>query len=213
MADAQVTADPDRVVLTFQWRDSSAGLMRSETFGPWVADEDETHLAAIRDFVLDWQRLTGLKADVVTMAIAFDPDAWIREQESGAAMTAEAAEAVTSQAGQPEFSGVVIIEWPPPAPGGGAHRPLPGWGCAILDAGSGKPVTTVEKISIPAVTAEANDFITCWLTMFADDDGNPVLFPEEIPGRPGSVKACLDESGNVRTGKFPFLVAEMRVRQ
>lgn len=71
----------DRVVLTFQWRDPPSGLLRSETFGPWETADDLAHMGAIRDFIADWARLTGLNADVVTIAVAFDPAAWVREHE------------------------------------------------------------------------------------------------------------------------------------
>lgn len=108
----------------------------------------------------------------------------------------------------------MIIEWPAPgkqdSPYYGA---MPGWKCAIFDAETGKPVNTVQKIAIPAVTADAVHWVTCWLTMDADDDGKPVLFPEPSPGKPGSVKICVDGDGKVRTGTFPFLVSEMRIRQ
>ena len=70
----------------------------------------------------------------------------------------------------PAYCGRVIIEWPAP----GRSPVLPAWGCAIFDAETGKPVATAEKITIPAVTASAAEVITCELTMFADEDGNPV---------------------------------------
>jgi hypothetical protein len=108
------------------------------------------------------------------------------------------------------YYGRVIIEWPEP-PERKWHS-LVGWRCAVLDAETGKPVITVSKITLPAITADARGWITCELTMFADDDGMPVLSPGEYPGRPGSVKIYMDGDGNVRTGTFTFIVAEMRVR-
>lgn len=127
-------------------------------------------------------------------------------------MTAEPDEITEAGAEAPQYYGAVIIEWPAPKQVD-PDRPLAGWGCSILDAGTGKQITTVEKISIPAVTADATNFITADLTMFADEDGLPVLFPEPSPGKPGSVKIFLDADGKPRAGTFPFLVAEMRVRQ
>ena len=109
--------------------------------------------------------------------------------------------------------GRVIIEWPAPH----GDRPLPGWGCSILNAETGKPIVSVEKLSIPAVTADASGLITCWLTMFADPDGKPLLELERTPdpqGRPGHIgyeRIYTDDEGRIRTGTFPFEVAEMRV--
>jgi len=78
VADTQVTGD--LVVLTFQWRDAS-GLIGSETFGPWEADRDGMYTASVRDFIAGWARLTGLRADVVTIAAVLDPAGWVRERE------------------------------------------------------------------------------------------------------------------------------------
>lgn len=101
----------------------------------------------------------------------------------------------------PVLYGYVIIEWPAPKPG--PHpRGMPAWGCSIFDAASGKQITTVETINIPAVRADATTWVTCWLTMFADAEGKPVL-----DGTPQMV------DGAVRMETFPFLVSEMRVRQ
>lgn len=131
-------------------------------------------------------------------------------------MTTEATEAGTrSDETGPVYCGRVIIEWPAPH----ESRPLPGWGCAILNADTGKPVTTVEKLSIPAVTADAQGAITCWLTIFTDQDGKPLLELERRPRPDGKGWAELvylrdgDMSKGIATGTFPFLVAEMRVRQ
>ena len=115
----------------------------------------------------------------------------------------------------PAHYGRVIIEWPAP----GRSPALPGWGCSVFDAETGKPVVTVEKIIIPAVTATATDVITCDLTMFANPDGKPLLELERVPdphGRPGHAgygRIYTDGEGKIRTGTFTFPVAEMRVRQ
>jgi hypothetical protein len=118
-------------------------------------------------------------------------------------MTTEAAEAKES-AGTEQVPcyGYVIIEWPPPRPGGGP-RAMPAWGCAIFDAATGKPVLTVTKITVPSVTAPAAGFVTCDLTMFADEAGLPVLLQRE--------DGAFAEGG-LKTGTFRFYVAEMRVR-
>jgi hypothetical protein len=101
----------------------------------------------------------------------------------------------------------VIIEWPAPCKPG---APLAGWGCAIFDAGSGKMITTVSQVLIPAVRVVPERWIECELTMSAGEDGEPVIGLE--PGTSG-MSAVLDDDGNVRTGTFRFMVAEMRVAQ
>jgi hypothetical protein len=131
-------------------------------------------------------------------------------------MTTDAAEAEAAAAEDPgwpegpdrQYYGYVIIEWPAPRRSDGIPRMMPAWGCTILDAGTGKPITTVEKITVERVTADAQSFITADLAARADPDGNPVLFP----GEDGHCPVYLDEQGRIRTGVFPFIVAEMRVR-
>jgi hypothetical protein len=99
-----------------------------------------------------------------------------------------------------EFRGTVIIEWPAPArPGTGV---LPGWKVAIYDASApdaaeSKLITTVMRV---AVHASAQTIIEADVTMFADEDGNPVL-----DGAP------VVKDGDIVTATFPFLVAEMRI--
>jgi hypothetical protein len=117
-----------------------------------------------------------------------------------------------------QYYGYVIIEWPVPRRKDGIPRMMPAWDCSILDATTGKLITTVEKATILRVTADVQSFITCDLVMFADDKGMPLLFPERIPdpqgrpGRIGSERIYTDDDGKVRTGVFPFIVSEMRVR-
>jgi hypothetical protein len=114
----------------------------------------------------------------------------------------ELAEAIAESAGtdedEPAYYGRVIIEWP------AQHRKghvLASHGCAIFDAETGKPIPAVSRA---AITADVTGFITCDLTLLADEDGKPVLdrTPQFIANR----------DGEIRTGVFPFLVAEMRVR-
>lgn len=126
-------------------------------------------------------------------------------------MTTEVAEAgEIADGGMPEgprCCGHVIVEWPPVRRD--QPRPLAAWGCAIFDAETGEPIATAGKITIPAVTADVRDFITCELTMFADRDGMPVLFPDGA----GKFAVWTDDDGSIRTGTFRFYVAGMRVRQ
>ena len=129
-------------------------------------------------------------------------------------MTTEAAEAVVHDDEEgPVYFGRVIIEWPKPLrPGSGA---LQGWRCTIYDAETGKCINSVMKIDGPsvAVHSDAQRWVTADLTMFADEAGMPVLFPDELKAVPGSsVPVFMDEDGHVRWGTFSFLVTEMRVR-
>ena len=79
MADEQ--ARLGQVVLHLWWSDGS--LPRQETYGPWtVADDGEAHLAQVWDFLSDWTRVTGCRPAVATLAIAMDPDEWVRQRES-----------------------------------------------------------------------------------------------------------------------------------
>jgi len=98
--------------------------------------------------------------------------------------------------------GRVIIEWPGPQR---EKFALAGWMCAVYDAVTGKPVTTVMRARLPSVVvhADAQDMITADLTMLADDKGMPILFPEEHHA---------GDDGKIREGTFPFFVAEMHVR-
>jgi hypothetical protein len=107
--------------------------------------------------------------------------------------TAGAAEAA------PPYRGVIVIEWPAAA-GTGPYACMIGAKVAISDAVTGKPVVTCSSADI-TVHADANALVTADLTLFADEDGEPVLDGEPVPDGEGS-----------RTGTFPFVVAEMRVR-
>src|ERR1700677_1217511 len=98
------------------------------------------------------------------------------------------------------YFGHVIIEWPASRGTDGDPRMMPAYDVSVLDAVTGRPVITVEKLTLPAVTADARSFVICDLVMFADRDGNP-LMPS---GEPGGMEFCLDDEGKVRTGVFPF---------
>lgn len=91
--------------------------------------------------------------------------------------------------------GSVIIEWGPPR---GEKRPMQGCMTSIYDTATGDPILTVSHIRI--VEADANQFITADLTMFADEDGNISAEPHV-------------RDGEIITGVFRFDVSEMRVRQ
>jgi hypothetical protein len=93
------------------------------------------------------------------------------------------------------FRGYVIIEWPPPRAG---LAPMAGWGISVFDAADGTQITTATRIEI---TADASNLVTAVLTMFADEDGNPLTT--------GPPRAC---DGEIMTGIFRYYVAEMRTR-
>lgn len=93
------------------------------------------------------------------------------------------------------YQGHIGIEWPAPAPGG-TSLVLPGWGCTVWDALSGLPITTVTRIELHA---DALNVISADVTMYADENGQPVYSHRKDEPWP-------------REGTWPFLVAEMRVR-
>jgi hypothetical protein len=101
------------------------------------------------------------------------------------------------------YLGVIAVEWPPPRPGYEC-APMPGWKIAVFDALNGRQITTVTRL---VIHASANDVVTADVTMFADLDGQPVY-----DGKP-YYRGQADLAGEVVYGTFPFLVAEMRVRQ
>jgi hypothetical protein len=92
---------------------------------------------------------------------------------------------------------VIIIEWP------AAHGPSPysaiaGRTVEITDALTGKPIRTCTGVT---VRADMERLVTADLTMLADEGGLPLLDGDPV----------LDGK-EIRTGVFPFLIAEMRVK-
>jgi hypothetical protein len=77
---------------------------------------------------------------------------------------------------------------------------MPGWQVAVFDALSGQQITTVTRLEI---RADASNVVAADVTMFADENGQPVY-----TGPP-----YLNDDDETIWGTFPFLVAEMRVRQ
>lgn len=62
------------LVLEICWSDGSGARM--ETYGPWTAADDCSHLGAIQEFVREWRELTGCEPQRLTLSIAMDPAAW-----------------------------------------------------------------------------------------------------------------------------------------
>lgn len=91
----------------------------------------------------------------------------------------------------------VVIEWAPPAD---AHCALLGCLTSVSDALTGEQITTVTGAQI-IVDVDAAGLVTADLTMFADEDGNPL--PAGLP---------LLRGGQELTGVFRVYVSEMRVR-
>jgi hypothetical protein len=121
------------------------------------------------------------------------------------------AEAATARLTKPDgfdYWGYVIIEWPA-FPQGKHPKPIPGWGCVLINAETGRQFNTCRKIELHADT---ENIITADLTMFADGDGKPA-FELEPGDAKGSLKIPALEDGRIREGTFPFFVSEMRVRE
>jgi hypothetical protein len=102
---------------------------------------------------------------------------------------------------EPDYRGMIRIEWPPPNQAAAALRVVSGRGTAITDAVTGEPITTVSHADI-TIRADAADRVTAELVMFADLDGEPL--PRGLPAPDGD---------GFRQGTFTFAVAEMRVQE
>jgi len=98
----------------------------------------------------------------------------------------------------PPYRGVVVIEWPAPV-GGSVYACMIGRDVKITDAATGKPFGTCSNVT---VHADPGALVTADLTLLADKDGEPLL-----DGR------VVTRDGEPLTGVFPFVVAEMRVRE
>lgn len=101
-------------------------------------------------------------------------------------------------AGREPFDGEIGIEWPP-------GRPNSGWaliGALAAPFNADGPITTITEFTLHA---KATDLIWATVTMFADEDGQPVYRTSL------DRKLHLGEDGKPVTGTFRFLVTEMRV--
>lgn len=97
----------------------------------------------------------------------------------------------------PPYRGLVVIEWPAPT-GGSVYACMLGQCVRVTDAVTGKPITTCTDM---VVHADITALVTADLTLFTDADGEPLLEGEPVM-----------DGREIRTGTFPFVVAEMRVR-
>lgn len=107
------------------------------------------------------------------------------------------------------YWGTVIIEWPAPARGT-PYGAMPGRHVKVWDAATGEQVYGCTHADI-TVHAGVEGLVTADLTLFADEDGEPVLDLQPAVTA-ADRRIVLDEDGGTVTGVFPFLVTEMRVR-
>jgi hypothetical protein len=75
-----VNTRPQHLVLEFCWDQN--GQQWRDIYGPWIASDDDAHLAAIQEFVIDWQRLTGIKPTSVMLTLVVDPVQWVRGRKA-----------------------------------------------------------------------------------------------------------------------------------
>jgi hypothetical protein len=97
----------------------------------------------------------------------------------------------------PEFKGTVVIEWPRAATKGARGRLLPGALMAVYDEDTGALIPCASV----TVRGAWNGFLTADVAVYLGERGEILHDPQDI-GRTDGIPAT-----------FPFLVAEMRVRQ
>lgn len=115
----------------------------------------------------------------------------------GEACGSQGLKVLRAEAEGARYRGVIAIEWP--AGAGSPYACMIGRLAAVSDAVSGKPILTCSGIT---VHVGVDELVTADLTLFAGEDGEPLF-----DGNP-----YLD-GDEIRTAVFPFLVAEMRVRE
>lgn len=98
-----------------------------------------------------------------------------------------------------EFAGRLIITWPKPT-----GPAIPGCLLAVADADTGQPIVSALDLT---VTVDLNDVITAEMTMLTDEHGQ--LLNGGTPVR----QIPTDDTGEVYTGRFRWIVAEMRVAE
>lgn len=162
--------------------------------------------AAIEFKFADEEPIRSFIARVASAAGFFagiDPDGLPEAGRLGVAELRSACEAVgasvpSREGPYAEYRGVIVIEWPA-AYGASPYSSMPGRKTEITDALTGKPIRTCTSLT---VHADMGGLVTAGLTLFAGEAGEPILDGEPVPDGDG-----------FRTGVFPFLVAEMRVRE
>jgi hypothetical protein len=90
----------------------------------------------------------------------------------------------------------LVIEWPSPRASG-----MQGALASLYDADSGKQIMTAMRLVV-----DPSDVITATATVFADENGEPLLYggaPVEAPGG----------EGGIRTVGIEFTVTAMRIAE
>lgn len=75
-----MTALPSGLVVQIDWTDGS--IPRTETYGPWFIDPQETwlfdpsdeHTREVHQFLQDWQAASGCEPQRVVLTLVQDPD-------------------------------------------------------------------------------------------------------------------------------------------
>jgi hypothetical protein len=100
-----------------------------------------------------------------------------------------------------EIAGHLIITWPKTT---GPHGALAGWRVTLTDADSGQQITSVLDMNL-VVHAEPRALVTAELTMLTDRDGRPLS--------PGAKPVIADDGENIATGRYCWIVTEMRIAE
>jgi hypothetical protein len=103
-----------------------------------------------------------------------------------------------------DFAGRLIITWPKANPNG---APPVYAEITLADADTGVAILTAVDLTL--TVSHEQQVVAAEMTMLCDEDGKMLL--AEANGR--SIVASVDETGAVRTGRFRWLVAEMRVAE
>ena len=102
------------------------------------------------------------------------------------------------------FAGRLIITWPKAHPNG---APPVYSEITLADADTSVALLTVVDLAL--TVSHEQQVVVAEMTMLCDEDGKMLL--AEANG--SSIVASVEESGEVRTGRFRWLVAEMRVAE
>lgn len=94
-----------------------------------------------------------------------------------------------------DYAGRLIINWPPVGIGLLAEL------CVLVDANDGEQITSCYRL---VIDSHPGNLIAATLTLPVTEDGTPILR--------GVINAAYVD-GELRTGDFRWLVAEMRVDQ
>lgn len=68
------------ITVELSWDDH--GRPATETFGPWEAREDESHLGEITEWLKQWRELASGPPVRVVMTLIRDPQQWLEEHRA-----------------------------------------------------------------------------------------------------------------------------------